>query len=70
MDIQEKVQEFGKALAGTPEFEEFYNAYESVVKDEEASRLLNEFQDAQKELQAMQMSGQEPDQERVVEIQH
>jgi len=59
MSVIEKAKELGKELIGTEEYEELKKKESALYDDEDATSLLEEYENINKKLQMAQANGQE-----------
>jgi len=69
MYVYDKANELARALAESEEYKSYKAAKEKVDKSSSASDMLKDFKKKQFELQAMQLSGQKPDETKLSQIQ-
>lgn len=69
MYVYDKANELAKALSESEEYKSYRAAKEKVDKSSSAKDILNDFKKRQFELQAMQLSGQKPDESKLSQIQ-
>lgn len=62
MNVYDEAHSLAKAIKECNEFKEFDRMRQAVDNDKEVSDMLKELQELQMQLQAAQLSGQEPDQ--------
>lgn len=61
MNVYDEAHSLAKAIKESHEFKEFDRMRQVVDNDKEVSDMLKEFQELQMQLQAAQLTGQEPD---------
>ncbi len=61
MYVYDKANELAKALSDSVEYKSYRAAKEKVDRNSSSKDMLNDFKKMQFELQAMQLSGQKPD---------
>lgn len=69
MYVYDKANELAKALSESEEYKSYKAAKEKVDKDSRSKDMLKDFKKRQFELQAMQLSGQKPDESKLSQIQ-
>lgn len=69
MYIYDKANELAKALAESQEYRNYKAAKEKVDKNGGSKTMLNDFKKKQFEIQAMQLSGQKPDESKLNQLQ-
>ena len=69
MYIYDKANELAKALAESQEYKNYKAAKERVDKIGSSKTMLDDFKKKQFELQAMQLSGQKPDEAKLSQLQ-
>lgn len=69
MQVFDKANELAKALAESEEYKCYKAAKEKVDRNSSAKEMLKDFKRRQFELQAIQLSGQKPDEARLNQIQ-
>lgn len=67
-DIMEKAEELGKAMTETDEFQKVQDAQARLNEDIEAQALLEGLQQAQDKVQRLQMSGLQPTEDQMKEV--
>ena len=63
MNVYDEAHSLAKAIKESNEFREFDRLRKEVDKDKECSEMLKELTELQMQLQAAQLTGQQPDQE-------
>ena len=63
MNVYDEAHSLAKAIKESNEFREFDRIRKEVDKDKECSEMLKELTELQMQLQAAQLTGQQPDQE-------
>lgn len=61
MNVYDEAHNLAKAIKESNEFKEFDRMRQTVDNDKEVSDMLKELQELQMQLQAAQLTGQEPD---------
>lgn len=69
MYVYDKANELAKALSESSEYKKYKAAQEKVDTNGSAKDMLNDFKKRQFELQAMQLSGQKPDDAKLSQLQ-
>lgn len=69
MYVYDKANELAKALAESEEYKSYKASKEKVDRNNSARDMLKDFKKRQFELQAMQLSGQKPDEAKLNQIQ-
>ncbi len=69
MYVYDKANELARALAESEEYKSYKAAKEKVDKNSSSKDMLKDFKKRQFELQAMQLSGQKPDESKLNQIQ-
>lgn len=69
MYVYDKANELAKALAESQEYRIYKAAKERVDQNSSSKSMLNDFKKKQFELQAMQLSGQKPDESKLNQLQ-
>lgn len=69
MYVYDKANELAKALSESTEYKSYKAAKEKAEKNSSSKDILNDFKKRQFELQAMQLSGQKPDESKISQIQ-
>lgn len=69
MYVYDKANELAKALAESEEYKSYKASKEKVDRNSSATDMLKDFKKRQFELQAMQLSGQKPDEAKLNQIQ-
>ncbi|NBI28270.1 YlbF family regulator [Chengkuizengella marina] len=69
MNIYDKAHELAKALKESDEVKQLNEARVEIDKNEEASKMLQDFTNIQNELQQKMMSGEQPSEEEMEKIQ-
>lgn len=64
-NIQDSAHELENAIRNSDEFQDLKQAYDTVMTDEVAKKMFEDFRDTQLELQEKQMQGQEITEEEV-----
>lgn len=64
-NIQDSAHDLENAIRNSEEFQDLKQAYETVMADEVAKKMFEDFRDTQMELQEKQMQGQEITEEEV-----
>ncbi len=69
MYVYDKANELARALTESEEYKSYKVAKERVDRVDSAREMLKDFKKRQFELQAMQLSGQKPDEEKLSRLQ-
>lgn len=69
MNVYDEAHNLAKAIKESNEFKEFEKVKKQVDADEQLSEMLKDLQSKQLEIQTAQMTGQEPSQELVQQMQ-
>ena len=69
MSLEAKAENLADAIANSDEFEELKGAEAKLEEDEEAQSIMQKFQSKQKQVQMMQQTGQEIDEDVKEELQ-
>jgi cell fate (sporulation/competence/biofilm development) regulator YlbF (YheA/YmcA/DUF963 family) len=69
MYVYDKANELARALTESEEYKSYKAAKDKVDKSNSSKDMLKDFKKKQFELQAMQLSGQKPDEEKLSQIQ-
>ncbi|MDR0899867.1 MAG: YlbF family regulator [Lactobacillaceae bacterium] len=64
-NFKELLNQTAESLKDTEEYKNLVEALDVVKADEESSRAFAEFQDAQVEIQQIQMTGQQPTEDQI-----
>ncbi|GGM25594.1 UPF0342 protein YheA [Paraliobacillus quinghaiensis] len=64
-NIQDSAQQLEEAIRNSDEFQNLKQAYETVMADEVAKKMFEDFRNTQIELQEKQMQGQEITEEEI-----
>lgn len=69
MYVYDKANELARALSESEEYKSYKASKEKVDKNNRSKEMLKDFKKKQFELQAMQLSGQKPDEAKLSQIQ-
>lgn len=68
MNVYDKAYELKKALMESGEVKSYKESLEKIKANAASKRMLEDFRKKQMELQAFQLSGKEPDKEKIAEL--
>ena len=69
MNVYDEAHNLARAIKESNEFKQFDSIRKEVEKDEQTSEMLKDLQAKQMEIQAAQMTGQEPNPETISQMQ-
>lgn len=65
MDLNEKAKELGQEIRKTDAYQELERAGENLKEDPQAQELIQQVQEAQRQIEFSQQAGVQPDQEQI-----
>lgn len=69
MNVYDEAHNLARAIKESTEFQQFDNLRREIEKDETTAQMLKDLQAKQMEIQAAQMTGQEPNAETITQMQ-